>query len=93
MKKYEISRMLTVSTAHITLADNKKLSPKNPSSVISIDQGFGYLISIRDYTKKELAGYSAAFRKLLKIAAEQDCAWLSIDRDGPVHKHLKTFKW
>jgi len=93
MKKYEISRMLIISTAHITLADNKKLAPKNLSSVISIDQGFGYLVPIQDYTKKQLAGYSTAFKKLLKIAAEQDCAWLSIDRDGPEYPHLKTFKW
>jgi hypothetical protein len=95
---YEIDRTLVLSTAHITLADSKLL---DDGTIPCTRYEHGYLIYVCDhkYLSDERVnhvqtGMSAALYQLLLLTAGTRCAWLKLDRDGPVRvDRLPKFEW
>lgn len=101
--KYEIHKTLVVSTGHITKEDSEFLSVPHPSSLIIYPMGdYGWWIFVGergmrdcDMSDEEVIdeGGSEDLVRLIKLAREQGCTWLMLDRDGPVYDDLNEYHW
>lgn len=100
----EISRALICSTAHITASDDDLFDKASqfiiPSSPILCDSfPYGYWIYVNPsptafYFHQLVAfGYSLALVALLKLAHDNNCLWIKLDRDGDIIPGLETFEW
>lgn len=102
----EISRMLTISTAHITkeTADNlnKDCLPLNPEHCS--DHAFCFHIGIAVYPKDdygwflwigpaELSLAPPDLRQCIEFARRHNCEWLCLDCDGLIEGSLQTYEW
>lgn len=97
----EIQRYLTVSTAHITEEDMKRLNlRKATSDTILILNSFDYGVSVYVGSHEEPAwetakteGFSSGLQNMLKLALDNDCRYLKLDCDGPTVEGYKTYNW
>lgn len=94
----EISRMLTLSTAHITqetsdLLGNNGTTDVIPFSIYDKDQ-FGWYIYISD---DDLLGRFLAIPKdlqdVIRFAYNHKCEVLCLDCDGPETNELPLYEW
>ena len=98
----DITKMLTLSTAHISEHTEKLLSQisedKMESRLIVYKKGeYGYFI----YVTKDADGIIVPYKQeipeelhqCLCLADELGCNVLCFDRDGEISKALKTFDW
>jgi hypothetical protein len=84
---YEIYRTLTLSTAHITNAVTQFIENED---IASFNSEFGYII----YTEySDDLDYPEELKRVLELAREKDCAFLRLDRDGPVIEDLPSYDW
>lgn len=98
----EIQKIMVMSTAHITERDNETLSIRSfPFEVEVLASECGYMIyvgsdpallenHIVDFINADL---SDSFIKLALFAQANLCAWLHLDRDGPVILGFQEFDW
>ena len=101
--KYEIYKILIISTAHITDTDGAQLQFDANSNlctelIVSKYDEFGHMIYVpktKDPNREKYIAekYSPSFMKLLEITRKQKCQYLRADRDGPVYDHLPTYEW
>lgn len=89
----DITKVLTISTAHITEETDRKLqdnSELNRMDLSVYEKGeYGYWIyvdSSRDRIPEDL-------KKCLKFAEQNDCQWLCLDCDGEEVPELPTYDW
>jgi len=62
--------------------------------IIPIEQSIDFITDDKAVEHKEkLLAFSKDFRRLLKLAQEQDCQWLHLDRDGELHDELPSHEW
>lgn len=105
----EIAKTLVMSTGHVTEQDMNLLKDPESYPYTQIDAGYGFLLYIvtdmvipveqsveficdGHYTEK-LVAFSRDFRRLLKIAQDNDCQWLHLDCDGNIHEELPVHDW
>lgn len=97
----EIQNYLVVSTAHITLTDMRRLSSgdtKRDSMLILNSFDYGENIYTGDYKKPawkiaEAEGFGSGLQNMLKLALDNGCRYLKLDRDGPVVEGYKIYDW
>jgi hypothetical protein len=92
--KLEIQRCLVVGTCHVTQDDTICLSEEE--GIVAHEYEEGFYVHVPDAAcDDELRGigYSPAFLGLLKLARENDCDYLTLDRDGPEIEGLEVFEW
>ena len=92
--KLEIQRHLVACTSHVTKDDTICLS--EGECVVAHEYEEGYFVHVPEATcDDELRdnGYSPAFLALLKLARENACDYLTLDRDGPEIEGLEIFEW
>lgn len=86
----EISKMLTVSTAHINKETAKMLD--GDIDIVIYDKGvYGWFIHIPD--DPEEYNIPQELLKLMKFAKDLDCDWLCLDSDGEILDYLETYEW
>ena len=97
---YEIDKMLTLSTAHITentatlLANNiKKDNPYLKNIAVYPKGDYGYFIYIIDEISENDVRLPADLRACLKYALDLKCSMLCLDRDGDTMSDLKAYNW
>lgn len=93
---YEINTEMVFSTAHITERDDTMANRKTGFSALlsdSVDGGFRVLVNKESFEKLPSTTYSSEFQELYRIALEQQCKWLVLDRDGQIYSNLPTFEW
>lgn len=86
----EISKMLTVSTAHINQSAKEKLDQNAYEAwrVIVYPKGdYGWFI----YTA-EAEGAPPDLAMVMQFAKQNDCEWLCLDQDGPI-EDLPIYEW
>ena len=94
----EISKMLTISTAHITekvleQMDNECIWDNPNFPVIYSKFGYGYFVHIPDEDIIELYPDTPyVLYKVMQLAKDNGCEWLCIDTDGEVIDGLKTYE-
>lgn len=99
----EVSKMLTISTAHVTedicerLAARADYDPRyNIPFVVYRKDEFGYFIYITKDTLEDALKEGSCPEVLLdvvKFAVKHGCELLCLDRDGPTVPELKTYEW
>ena len=94
----EISKILTISTAHISLIGAEYLDYEvetGTTELIVYEKGeYGWLILAR-YCDED--GYDSdvpkCIRDCIDLAKKHDCEWLCLDRDGEVVSELPNYDW
>lgn len=98
----EISKMLTISTAHVTkdtfealLLDgirNEIMLPVYAKITPDNEQNFGLFIYVEP-TCVEQGQIPEDLMQLIKLAQENDCSILCLDGDGPEVEGYQTYDW
>lgn len=99
----EISKMLTLSTAHLTEKTAKALEEAAeelpPYCTINWAPSFtreeGYIWHVGDENPVVQAGrdFPDEFAALFSLALENGCDWLMLDRDADTADNLPTYEW
>lgn len=101
----EITKMLNVSTAHISeitaeLLDKSKSYELH--NVVYNKKEYGWFIYLdkdnldnyyEPYNKEDYFYVPEELLKLMKFAKDVGCDWLCLDRDGEVLDYFETFNW
>lgn len=96
MSKLEISKMLTLSTAHITEATSKRLESDpndNNLGLCVYSTPYGWFIMIDERTVKDADHLPKELANLIKFANDLDCKVLHLDCDAEIVDYLETFDW
>jgi hypothetical protein len=101
IKKYKlskdplISKVLDVSTAHISEKDDELL--KKTNQFLSVyNYEFGYIVCINVFVKRKplkVYGYSDHIIKILYKAKKLNCSYVIFDADGVIYDDLRQFNW
>ena len=92
--EYEIHKTLMISTAHVRGLDAQRLEDGEHGGVAYTLDEYGFLLWVeKDGEGTSFPPLSDALRNCIKIAREQGCQYLRLDRDGPVYDGLETFDW
>jgi len=105
----EIEKSLVVSTAHVLQQDMELLEQENSypytvhnteygamiyivkDMVIPVEQSVEFICDGHDLEK--IVSFSRDFRRLLKLAKDNDCTWLRLDCDGSEIEGLPKHEW
>lgn len=93
----EITKMLTISTAHITeetavmLEREVKYGVDNIPLAIYNKAEFGWIIFVSEYYKD--LNMPEDLMSCLDLAKENNCEWLCLDCDGLIVPDLQTYDW
>lgn len=99
----EISKMLTLSTAHITKETAEKLENRLPHfdsfwsaadhiAVYDKDD-YGWWILVSELNYAELSQLPVDLAACCRLAMRNGCDWLCLDCDGPIEDCLPTYEW
>lgn len=91
----EITKMLTLSTAHITDKTKDWLKNKSPDAFEKYLRGeFGWFIFICvEDIDEYLAEVPSDLEQVLRFAAAHGCVWVCLDIDGDTVKQLPVYNW
>lgn len=94
-KKYDITKMVTVSTAHIKESTMEFLDETLLLPVYQSD--YFYMIWISDDTEDYLGPFKNETLKdlwdCIMFAHNLGCQWLRLDGDGEIMDELPIYKW
>lgn len=89
----EISKMLTISTAHITKETAEWLDEKD-ILIVYKKSDYGWFILVSDWDDVvETEEIPEDLRKILRFADDLDCRWLCLDCDGDILSYLDVYNW
>ena len=94
----DITKVLTISTAHITEETDRKLQDESEVNNMCISvydkSDYGYWIYIDPYDRLMCnENIPADLLNCIKLARRNDCQWLCLDCDGEVVPELPTYDW
>lgn len=94
----DITKVLTISTAHITEETDRKLqdeSEVNNMCISVYDKAeYGYWIYIDPYDRLMCnENIPADLLNCIELARQNDCRWLCLDCDGEEVSELTTYEW
>lgn len=94
-KKYDITKMVTISTAHIKESTTSFLEETLLFPVYQSD--YFYMIWIEDDTKHYLKPFKNAIPNdlwaCIMLAHNLGCQWLCLDGDGEIVDELPVYEW
>lgn len=89
----DITRILTISTAHITEETDKKLQDNSEFNLMALSvykkEDYGYWI----YVDSPCDDVPEDLKQCLELALKYDCQWLCLDCDGEEVPELPTYDW
>ena len=87
----EISKMLCLSTAHVSRKTSELLDLQTDDVPPAYDKSvYGWFISVQETDPPTCP---SDLHQLLIFARIRGCQWLMLDRDGPVLSELQIFDW
>ena len=91
----DISKMLTVSTAHISKETAEMLDKDTDTLDIVVynKKEYGWFIYIPFYYDNNKLYIPKDLHNLLIFAKDSSCDWLCLDRDGEILENLETYEW
>ena len=94
----DITKVLTISTAHITEETDRKLQDKSEVNNMCISvydkAEYGYWIYIDPYDRLMChENIPEDLLNCIKLARQNDCRWLCLDCDGEEVSELPTYDW
>jgi hypothetical protein len=84
--KLEINSELVLSTAHISESTNAALT----NDLLTQRTDCGLRLHVLGFIEY---GAPEELKALLKLAKQNNCKWLLLDRDGDIHPSLPVFDW
>lgn len=93
--KYEIQRVLVLSTGHIREQDERFLRNHDGAYYI-IPYEYGYFVwvpSELENLEDAMGEVPPKIGELIKLAFEENCQWLRLDSDGMIVEGLEEFDW
>lgn len=96
MSNLEISKMLTLSTAHITQKTSERLEKDPDDNNLGLcvyPTTYGWFIMINEQTIKNTEHLPKELANLIKFANDLGCSALCLDCDGTKVDYLETFDW
>lgn len=91
----EISKMLTISTAHITMETARELNIESNTNNMQLSvykkSDYGWFIYVNDDLDNRTIPDDLL--KCLEFAKDLGCEWLCLDCDGEVLEYLYTYEW
>lgn len=88
----EISKMLTISTAHIRKETPELLDDGIRYLIVYKKDEYGWFIFVPSY-ENNVSKAMPDLHRLLVFAKDMDCEWLCLDRDGEILEYLPIYKW
>lgn len=94
MKTLEITKTLTLSTAHIT-KETATFLDSDPDNLIVYKKGeYGWFINIdSEIFEEELTSIPYDLVTLIILAKENECSYLCLDCDGLIVEELPVYEW
>ena len=94
----DITKVLTISTAHITEETDRKLQDESEVNNMCISVydkvEYGYWIYIDPYDRLMCnENIPEDLLNCIKLARQNDCRWLCLDCDGEEVSELPTYDW
>ena len=93
----EISKMLTLSTAHVTKFTADMFHYNVHKSVLPVyySKGeYGWLVHIHELDDDmSVLQYPTDIQELIAYARSLGCEWLCLDQDGPINPNLPSWEW
>jgi len=105
----EIEKLLVVSTVHVPQSDMELLQQEDTYPYTVLNTEYGALVYIvedmtipveqsiefimDDSYEEQIVAFSRDFRRLLRLAQQNGCTWLHLDRDGSEIEGLPTHEW
>ena len=94
----EISKILTLSTAHITESVSEALDNDPNTNELGLTvykkADYGWFIYIpEDYDKTAKEGLPECLKACIDLALKNDCNILCLDCDGEEEPTLPTYEW
>lgn len=91
----EISRMLTLSTAHITQSTNDWISQQEIFCLPAFQKDdYGWFIYIsNEPLDDESMNIPDDLCKVISFAKAENCDWLCLDCDGEIVNGLTVYEW
>ena len=93
----EITKCLTISTAHVAKETMKELmcdSHTNNFDLIVYEKGkYGVWIYIHEEIETELNALPEDLFRCISLAIENDCKWLCLDCDGEKLDSFTVYDW
>lgn len=91
----EISKMLTVSTAHISPTNAELLDEGVKDLIVYKKDDYGWFINVPSYDieKGSLSICALPIHRLIVFAKDLGCDWLCFDRDGEILDYFSTYGW
>ena len=89
----DISKMLTISMAHITEETDNELqhNPDKFEELLYYETGYGYFICAMPHSTLE--DIPECLKRCVEFARQNDCEWLCLDWDGEEVPELPTYDW
>jgi hypothetical protein len=97
-----ISKMLDISTGHLTKGDNDLLTEagegETGNPIVAYIYEYGYLVFVPEKDEglnqhARMYGYSTTFTRIMNRARELKCKYIQFDGDGIQYDDIETFKW
>lgn len=89
---YSVSKMLDVSTGHLSKEDHMRLKYREPElPVYELDE-YGWLVYVGEINEN-WEEFSEDFNKIIVEAKKQGCEYVRFDRDVIIYKSFKVFDW
>lgn len=89
---HAISKMLVVSTAHLTQETADQLSAES-LPVASYPNEYGGFVYVPTDPIDREAGLTEDIAAVFKLARALHCEWVKLDRDAPELDGLKIYEW
>lgn len=93
----EISKCLTISTSHVKestmLMLEQEVISSNPSLCVYEKKAFGFWVHIPESGVELSSELPVDLLTCIKLAIDNDCEWLCLDRDGEVLNELPDYCW
>lgn len=93
----EISKMLTVSTAHISKETAELLENETKDLVVYKKENYGWFIHVLSLDwENDLEDYLNIpydLKNILCFTINNGCEWLCLDRDGEIINDLNVYDW
>ncbi|WNC17938.1 hypothetical protein [Brevibacillus brevis] len=94
MKELHITKVLELSTAHISEETNG-LIEQDVLGIVAYEKAeYGWLLLVpQDDYEEETRSLPDDLKAIFDLAQEHDCVWVMLDRDGYMYDSLPVFDW
>jgi hypothetical protein len=89
---FEIQKVLVLSTHHVSHDTFVQLN-EGPLGITRVYEYGVMVFCTQTDPEEDLEDYPGDIKRLILLARQLDCQWLTLDRDGPHEEEITVFDW